>query len=180
MNHLAAARRSFRGIGANTPLVAQGQSGGQSVIAPLLPVRVLVPSQTWNLDEIGWIFGTSTPPFPPAGDTVIILDFYVPTARNGVIRAVGNSISGPGYTDGSGQVMFQILADGQPIQGYEAIYGSLGLVQQPTTLPCGFRILSGQHIQFTMKNVSLASGQCAARLLGTYYPASMEPSTVSY
>jgi hypothetical protein len=108
------------------------------------------------------------------GATAVILSFQVPQGYNGVIKWIGNNFVGAGWTEGTGALVYQILADGQPIRNMENIIGSLGSPASPSeTAP--IRIFEQQTIELVCLNVDVSpagpSGQLlGGRLSGWYYP----------
>jgi len=118
---------------------------------------------------------TSYGTIPALGAQLVILEFTVPQGSNGSIKWIGNNYVGAGFTEGSGALVWQILADGQPIRNFENIIGSLGNPASPSeTAP--IRIYEGQLIQLVCTNVSVpVSGQLlGGRLSGWYYPLSYD------
>lgn len=108
---------------------------------------------------------------PAIGATVNIVQFVVPGGMNGVIRRVGNNFVGGGFQEGSGNLIWQITADTNPIRDHENILGSLGNPAAPSeTDP--IRIYEGQTIALAVNNVAIGvAGQiCGARLSGYFYP----------
>ena len=84
---------------------------------------------------------------------------------------------GAGFQDGSGNLIWQILADGVPIRNHEHILGSLGNPALPSeTDP--IRIYEGQTITLTIQNVAVVvAGQLSGgRLSGYFYPTEYDGS----
>lgn len=115
----------------------------------------------------------ATPAFG-AGDTVI-LSFTVPLGMDGIIKRLSNGYTGPGFVDGSGNLIWRILVDGQAVQGYDAIVVRLGAVDQPTLID-GVQIRSGQLVSLVVNNATavlpVAGTQVTGRLGGYFYPIS--------
>ena len=107
---------------------------------------------------------------PAIGATAVIVSFMVSPGMNGVIKWIGNNFVGAGFTDGSGDIIWQITADGQPIRNHQHIIGSLGSPASPSETP-PIRLFENQLIELTVENVSIAvAGQlCGGRLSGWYY-----------
>ncbi len=128
-----------------------------------------MPPDGIPFDELGWH------PIAVAGSTVTVVAFTVPGGNNGVICWKGNQYLGPEFVEGTGAVVWQILADGQPITNYQNILGSLGSPSSPSaTAP--LRIYEGQTIQLVLTNVNIAAaGQLlGGRLSGWYYPTAYD------
>jgi hypothetical protein len=108
---------------------------------------------------------------PAIGAQAVIIQFTVPQGSNGVIKWIGNNYVGAGWTEGTGDLVYQLLADGQPIRNFERIIGSLGSPASPSeTAPV--RIYESQVIQLVCTNVSITVAQqlLGGRLSGWYYP----------
>jgi hypothetical protein len=127
-----------------------------------------MPPDGIPFDELGW---TSLAAGDPLGKTYTVLQFQVPQGNNGVIIWKGNEYLGPEFVEGTGDVVWQIWADGQPITNYQKILGSLGSPSSPSqTAP--LRIYESQTITLVLINVAIAAaGQgLGGRLAGWYYP----------
>jgi hypothetical protein len=113
----------------------------------------------------------TTPAFG-AGDTVIV-SFSVPLGMNGIIRRLANDYAGPGFVDGSGDLIWRILIDGRAVQGYSAITVRLGAINQPTVID-GIQVSSGQLVSLVVNNATaalpVAGTQVTGRLGGYFYP----------
>lgn len=114
---------------------------------------------------------------PAVGASAVIIDFKVPDGMNGIIKRFGNAYVGTGFTEGSGGLLWQLLADTQPVPNYDAIPASLGATANPSEV-ASIRIRESQRIQLVVKNVSLVVGGASSggRLGGWFYPKSQEPS----
>jgi len=108
---------------------------------------------------------------PAIGATGVVLQFTVPQGYNGSIKWLGNNFVGAGWTEGTGALVWQLLADGQPIRNFENIVGSLGSPASPSETAV-IRIFETQLISLVCENVSVvAAGQLlGGRLSGWYYP----------
>jgi hypothetical protein len=130
-----------------------------------------MPPDGIPFNEIGWIS------IPAVGATGVVLSFQVVGGMNGAIKWLGNSYVAPGFLEGSGGFVWQILADGQPIRNFEKILGSLGSPTSPSeTAP--IRIFEQQTISLAVLNVSVppAGGYLGGRLSGWYYPMEYDSS----
>lgn len=141
-----------------------------------LPYRNFPPNNWENVDQLGYVA------LPAINAAATILSFRVPQGRNGIIRKVANNFIGGGWTEGSGSVVWQILADGAPPPGatsYNNILGSLGSPANPTEIP-GFRIFENQVISVVINNVSVvvAGQDVGARLVGYFYPRDLEDANI--
>jgi hypothetical protein len=143
-----------------------------------LPIRLFPPINWENIDVIAYVA------LPAINSEAVILQFIVPIGRNGIINKVANNFVGGGWTEGTGDLIWRILADGAPPPGattYQAIPASLGSPANPVPIS-GFRIFENQRIQVTVFNnpagpnggVVLAGQQAGARLCGYLYPRELE------
>lgn len=108
---------------------------------------------------------------PAIGATATILTFQVPGGKNGSIKWLGNNYVGAGFTEGTGDLIWQLQADGQPIRNMEKIKGSLGSPASPSeTAP--IRIYESQTISLVCTNVNVVAAQqlLGGRLSGWFYP----------
>ena len=114
---------------------------------------------------------------PAIGASVIVVGFTVPSRSNGTIEFIANQYVGGGWVEGSGGIIWQVLADAVPVQGYDAILGSLGATSNPGSLGRSpIRIFENQLIQLNLKNVSVAAaGQVLLGLFrGHFYSIEQE------
>ncbi len=173
-----ASRFGFNLPGGGTPVGVTeiGEGAGPAVQPVDLPLRLFPPVNWENIDLLSYVA------LPAIGTTATILQFTVPIGRNGIIRKVANNFVGGGWTEGSGAVIWRILADGAPPPGastYNSILGSLGSPANPVEIP-GFRIFENQVISVVINNVSIVvAGQLSgARLIGYLYPRELEPPDI--
>ena len=131
---------------------------------------VEMPPDGIPFNELGWAtIGAK------GGAPALVVQFVVPMGNNGVIRCLGNEYLGAEFVEGTGNVQWQIWADGEPITNFQNILGSLGSPSSPSeTAP--LRIYEQQTISFVMYNVGIAAaGQLlGARLSGWYYPTAYD------
>lgn len=152
------------------PLVLPGPSGEMSVVRK--PTWIDPPAQWLNIDQFAYVA------LPAIGAQANVISFFVPSGYNGIIQKVANNFVGGGWSEGSGDVTWQILADGAPPIGasnYDLILGSLGSPANPVEIP-GFRIFENQTITLVVKNVAvvLAGQLSGGRLIGYLYPRETE------
>lgn len=173
-----ARRRRASGLNGTVPMgVGQDAlNSGPGVQAIELPYRNFVPNNWENIDQLAYVA------LPAIGADAVIISFKVPPGRNGIIRKVGNNFVGGGWTEGTGDVVWKILADGTPPPGatsYNNILGSLGSPANPTEIP-GFRIFENQLItvEATNVNVVVAGQLVGARLVGYLYPRELEDANI--
>lgn len=135
------------------------------IIIARLPNWLFPPADAQAFDFVNYIA------LPAAGATGVILDFKVPLGQDGIIKRFGNAYVGGGFTEGSGSLQWQLLADGQPIPNYENIPASLGATANPSEVS-SIRIWQGQRIELVVNNISLVVGGTfsGGRLGGWFTP----------
>ena len=112
---------------------------------------------------------------PAVGAAGIILRLNVPQGYDGVINGLSNNHIPGGFVDGSGQLIWRILADGRAIRNFNNIIVELGTLQIPRSVD-GIRIFSGQAIDYTLDHIANAAlgGNTVCTLKGYYYPRTVE------
>jgi len=97
-----------------------------------------------------------------------------PPGRNGVLNRIANEFIGGGFTDFSGDLVWQIVRNpGSFIstaeRNYENITASLGAVVKPTRIS-GIRIFENDVVALIVRNDAVTtSGQIIGGLLGGYF-----------
>lgn len=149
------------------PLGMDGLSGNTYRLPPWI-----YPPAEFEPIETGSVYIA----LPVIGATANIISIKIPTGHNGIIRGVGNNFVGGGWVEGAGAITWQISRDGAPVDGYDAITGSLGSPANPTIHPSGFRVFENQVIVLAVTNVSVifANQLSGGRLIGWYYPIEYE------
>jgi len=145
------------------------------------PVRPNYPALPPHLYQpaTGLPFNPSTyVTIPSFGAQATILDFFVPNGYQGVINQMGNNFVGGGFVDGSGNLVWQLLVDGQPYPNFENIIASLGNPSTPSVIGA-VQLKERQHVQLIVKNISVVvAGQLiGGRLSGYYYPLELADTT---
>jgi hypothetical protein len=128
------------------------------------PAFLEMPADGVPFNEVDYVL------LPAIGATAVVISFRVPPGLNGSIKWLGNNFVGAGFTDGSGSIIWQITADGEPVRNHQHIIGSLGSPASPSeTAP--IRVYETQTVELTVNNVSIpVAGQlCGGRLSGWYY-----------
>lgn len=116
---------------------------------------------------------------PAIGATQTVASFTCPARQNGEIEFVANQFIGQGWTEGNGALIWQILIDGVPVQGYDSILGSMGTTASPGWMGKGaIQFSENQLVQLQCRNVSvLVGGQILLGLLrGHFEPIETERS----
>jgi hypothetical protein len=105
------------------------------------------------------------------GVDATILTLLVPYGYDGVIKRFYHNYLGAGYMEGSGDLVWRILADGRPIKNFGNILTQMG---SPTTprVTDGIRIFTGQSITYVVSHPAnvILTDACTASLAGYYYP----------
>lgn len=147
------------------PWVQPPPSSG-AVYQPFAP-WVQMPPDGEPFNPLTWI----ALPAVAAVDTAVVT-LVVPPGRDGVITRLANVALGVGWVEGTGELIWRILRNGEAIRNFEAILASLGNVSNPLSLQgSGIRIYENDTLQFTVRNISLAAGgQIGAMFGGWFYP----------
>jgi hypothetical protein len=129
-------------------------------------------TQPWLVRPIGFLdfFEVNAITSPVVGASATVLTFTVPRGYDGVIEYLGNYLTGGGFVDASGDLVWRILADDRAIKNFGNITTQLGNLLNPS--PIRIRIYSGQVIKFTLSHIANAAldDQCICLLKGYYYP----------
>lgn len=102
-----------------------------------------------------------------------VLTFRVPNGSDGVINFISNNFLGGGFTNFSGDIIWQILANGRPIRNFSNIRAEKGTVNQGRIIS-PIRIYSNQVIQYVVRHAAngvLTGGQVICSCNGNYYPS---------
>jgi hypothetical protein len=133
-----------------------------------LPPHLYPPAGAQPKNLAGYI-DVPAPGDPPG----VIFAYLVPTTMRLVCNQVGNNFVGADFTEGTGDLIWQIWDNGNPIEDFEAIDFSLGNVAQPTwTAPIIFE--EGHKVSYVVINpaggpIPADSGQVGATLRGWLY-----------
>jgi hypothetical protein len=138
------------------------------------PIWLFPSADSQAFDYVNYV------PLPAVGNTApngVIISFRVPAGMNGIIKRFGNAYVGSGFTEGSGSLTWQLLADGTPVPNYDAIPASLGATANPSEVS-SIRIRENQLITLVVLNASLVVGGASSggRLGGWFYPKDQEPA----
>lgn len=113
---------------------------------------------------------------PALAATAVVLQIICPPGRNGVLNEIANVFIGGGFTDFSGDVIWQILRN--PANGvataernYDSITASLGSASNPGKI-APIRIFENDVIQLVVKNVvvPVALQKIGGLFGGWFYP----------
>lgn len=134
-------RGVFSGSGSSISSSATSVGGNSS---SGIPAWQAMPAMGQPYREAGAI----TTPEP--GNEAVIHSFSVPTGWDGCIRALSNQYNGPGFEQGSGDLVWRLRVNGSYIKGYDNITTSLGDSSAPYELQGAIRIFSGQLVEYVV------------------------------
>jgi len=110
------------------------------------------------------------------GNFHVVASVLCPAGRNGVLKAIANVVVGGGWSDFSGDAIWQLVRNpGTGIttaeRNYQNILASLGSIAAPARIS-GIRLFENDLIQFVIQNVALpiAGEEVGALLSGYFYP----------
>jgi hypothetical protein len=104
----------------------------------------------------------------PAASVIDVVTFTLPTLMQGQLE---------GFTFGCevladfDQVVWQLLIDGTPQQGFEFMQGPQSTFVFPKILPVPFPVRANGVITVRARTLALTQGQIAAAILGSYWPS---------
>jgi hypothetical protein len=108
---------------------------------------------------------------PAIGASGIVLTLTVPQGYASACRRLSINVVGPGFVQGSGELVFSVTVDNAPYKNYASILTEFGSVQIPRDTD-GILANSGQVYRVTVLNVSYAAlgTNIVASLGGWFYP----------
>lgn len=130
-------------------------------------------SEPWNFptwdskffDRVGVIA------LPALATPTQIVAFAMPAGFTGVVKWLSNIYLGGGFTDGSNDLVWQVLIDGQPVEDYEAINAQLGTLPIPTETFIPVFENQTVSVQITVNVVPGGGASTGARLKGWRWPS---------
>lgn len=131
----------------------------------------------WGPYPIGHIpydvIGAIQIPVVGSGDVIVPFSpsLVVPPGADGVIVSYSLNFQGGGFDQGSGDIVWKILRNNQPIRNFDFITTERGSLQSPRTIN-NVRIYSTDILSITVNHVSNPglNGQITAALTGYFYP----------
>ena len=110
---------------------------------------------------------------PAIGTEATILTLVVPNGQDGAIQKFSMNYVGGGFVNGSGDLVWKILADGRALRNANNIISEMGTQDQPFELSATIRIYSGQTITVAVRHVAngALNQPVLALLEGWFYPA---------
>lgn len=123
------------------------------------------PSQPWfEMPPDGIPFYNTDSIATPVNNGVetLVLSVPVPEGVDGVIRRILNRYTGPGFTEGKGDLIWRIrqgaaLLNGMPVRNHQRITTSSGSTEEFAVVEGGIRVYSGQQMEFSVTH-STTSG----------------------
>ena len=123
---------------------------------------------------------------PAANSTeTLVLSYPIPFGYDGIILAVTNLFTGPGFVEGSGNLIWRIrigaaALQGTPVRNYSNIRNTLGSLQQPRTVFGGILVESDQTLQYTVTHaigspIVPAGTRIICNVAGFYWPRGGSP-----
>lgn len=155
-----------------TPVMGQGANASGVVSLSINPL-VDMPPNAAPFDFPGIL----TTPAPGTADSVV-LSFTVPTGWDGVVKALANVYTGPGFVEGSGDLIWRLRVNGQYVKNYDSIQTTLGSFEEPRKIEGGIVLSSGQLVEYLVTVAAAASiptgagTQIVCFLRGFFYPRS--------
>jgi hypothetical protein len=175
---IAAAAVNARGLG-NGGSSRAGAGGGNSALTPTGQIEVV--DRPWlMMPAAGQGFmqpNIAAVVLGAIGTTTVVVTFTVPRRKNGSIEWISNQFVGGGWTEGNGALIWRVLADGIPVQGFDFIISSIGSMSNPADLRMSpIRIYENQVITLVVQNVAVvAAGQfLLGQLRGKLFPIEQE------
>lgn len=108
-----------------------------------------------------------------AGPVVIPFDqpLITPDGYQGVITQYSLNFTGGSFDSGSGDIVWQLLRNGQPFRNFERITTECGSLASPITIH-NLRIDSGDEVTATVNHVANGTlvGRTIIKLIGYFYP----------
>lgn len=107
------------------PATADTQAGGEPVE---LPVWTTPSYDSKWFDQAGFV----AVPANGVANRTNVLSFQMPRSYDGIIKFIANAFLGPGFTDGSGGIVWRLFIDSEAVENYENVLYSLGLLANPS------------------------------------------------
>lgn len=158
------------------PMAITGPMGETTTNAGTFAKRALWNDSPWIEAPPGYVpfdpRATIPLPVAPSAETTV-LTFVVPLGYDGVIKKYSNNITGAGFTNGSGDIVWRLRANGRAVRNFDAILFESGTVDFPRELVAPIRVYSGQTLIFTVEHVANAAlaGNVICSFMGYIYPS---------
>lgn len=119
------------------------------------------------------------------GTETRVLQFQVPFGYDGIVLAVANVFTGPGFVEGSGNLVWRIRVGSPSLQGrpqlnYSNIRNTLGSTQTPRDVQGGIQIVSGQFLEYSVTHalgspIVPGGTRIICNIQGFYWPRGSTP-----
>lgn len=116
----------------------------------------------------------------PTGQTgAVVLQFVVPSGKNGYLWKLAIDFVGAGFVEGSGTIVWKIFRDAalrKAVKGFNRLVASVASVPNPNEIP-PIQIYENETITVVMYNIGAGApaGQVsAAAIIGWFYQKSQE------
>lgn len=119
------------------------------------------------------------------GTETLVLSFEVPFGYDGIILSHTNVFTGPGFTEGSGNLVWRIRIgnpslQGRPQRNYQNITTTRGDLTEGRTVYGGMSLSSGDFAQYSVTHAVLspivpAGTRIICNLAGFYWPRGSSP-----
>lgn len=119
---------------------------------------------------------------PAVGASATVLQFKVPSGKNGYIYKLAIDYVGAGFVEGNGDITWKIFRDialRKAVKGFNNLVASVGQVPNPVEIP-PIQIYEQEFITVVVYNVSgpAPAGQVSvAAMIGWFYPKHEESGT---
>ena len=101
----------------------------------------------------------------------LVLSFQVPRGFDGVVKDLSHNVTGGGFVEGSGDLVWRLRVDNQYVKNYGRITVQFGTIAEPRAT-YGIVLRSGQTFRYLVANAAYGVGGtkivCSAR--GWFYP----------
>lgn len=124
-------------------------------------------------------FGTIVTPAANSVET-LVLQFRIPYQYDGIILGVTNLFTGPGFVEGSGDLVWRIRVGqpnllGRPQRNYENILQTMGDLGDPRTVQGGIVVTSNQFVEYSVTHtigspIVPAGTRIICNVQGFYWP----------
>jgi hypothetical protein len=119
------------------------------------------------------------------GTETLVLTFTIPYAYDGIVLGVFNGFTGPGFVEGSGNLIWRIRLGqasllGKPVRNYNNIRVTLGSLAQARSVQGGILVQSGQIVQYSVTHaigspIVPAGTRIICNITGFYWPRGSTP-----
>lgn len=109
-----------------------------------------------------------------------VLQFKVPYGYDGIINGITNLFTGPGFVEGSGDLIWRIRVgqpqlQGRPQRNYSSIRQTMGDLTSPREVPGGIRIIADQFVEYSVVHslgspIVPAGTRIICNIQGYYWP----------